>query len=211
MIAVADPIAAGLITSLSRPGGNVTGTTGASAQIVGKQLELIRETFPDVKVVETLWNPANVVFQALQLREAQIAARALRVELKLLEARSPAEIDRALGAATPRRPLWVLGDPLFVAQRDRIGKAALARRVPIVSSNRLMGEAGALLTYAADFSDLSRRSADYVARILKGAKPADLPVEEPTTFELVVNLKTARTLGVTVPRPLILRAEHVIE
>jgi putative ABC transport system substrate-binding protein len=211
MIAVADPVAAGLIATLSRPGGNVTGTTSASALIAGKQLEIIKETFPDVTRVEALWNPANAVFQALQLREAQIAARALRVELKLLEARNLAEIERAFAAATRRRPFWVLGDPLFAAQSDRIGKLALARRVPVVTSTRLLVEAGALLSYGPSFPEISRRSADYVDRILKGAKPADLPVEEPTTFELVINLKTARALGVTVPRPLILRAERVIE
>jgi len=211
MIGVADPVAAGLVTTLARPGGNVTGTSGAAAQIVGKQLELIKETFPDRSRVGVLWNPANAVFQALQLREAQIAARALHVELNLLQARSPAELERVLGAAVPLRPLWVLGDPLFTTQRSRIGRLALARRVPVVTSTREMVEAGALLAYGPSYSDLSRRSTAYVDQILKGAKPSDLPVEEPTTFELVVNLGTARALGVSVPRPLILRADRVIE
>jgi putative ABC transport system substrate-binding protein len=211
MIGVGDPVAAGLITSLGRPGGNVTGTTGGSPQVAGKQLEIIKETFPEVTRVETLWNPANAVFQALQLREAQIAARALHVELKLLEARNLAELERAFAAATPRRPFWVLGDPLFAAQSDRIGKLAVARRVPVVTSTRLLVEAGALLSYGPSFPEISRRSADYVDRILRGARPADLPVEEPTTLEMVVNLRTARALGVTIPRPLILRAERVIE
>jgi putative ABC transport system substrate-binding protein len=211
MIGVADPVAAGLVTSLARPGGNVTGTSGVAAQLVGKQLELIKDTFPDLSRLAVLWNPANAVFQALQLREVQIAARALRVELRLLEARSPAEIDRVVAATEPGRPLWVLGDPLFTTQRGRIGRLALARRVPIVGSTREMAEAGALLAYGPNYADLSRRSADYLDRILKGARPADLPVEEPTTFELVVNLQTARALGLTVPRPVLLRADRVIE
>jgi putative ABC transport system substrate-binding protein len=211
MIGVADPVAAGLVTSLARPGGNVTGTSGLAAQLVGKQLELIRETFPDVSRVTVLWNPANAVFQALQLREVHVAARALRVEVRLLEARSAAEIDRAVAAAQPRRPLWVLGDPLYTTERARIARLALAHRVPVVGSTREMAEAGAVLAYGPNYAELSRRSADYVDRILKGARPADLPVEEPTTFELVVNLGTARVLGLTLPRPVLLRADRVIQ
>lgn len=211
MIGVADPVAAGLVTSLARPGGNVTGTSGVAAQIVGKQLELMKETFPDLSRVAVVWNPANAVFQALQLREVQIAARALRVELKLLEARGPAEIDRVMAGAEPLRPLWILGDPVFATERNRIGRLALARRVPIVAANREMVEAGALLSYGPNYAEVSRRSADYVDRILKGAKPAELPVEEPSIFELAINLKTARVVGVTLPRPMLLRANRVIE
>jgi len=211
MIAVSDPVAAGLVASLARPGGNVTGTSGVSAQLVGKQLELLREIFPDVQRVAGLWNPGNPVFQALQLRQAEIAARALGVEIQMLEARAPAEFERVLAAIPPRRPLLVLGDPLFLAHRKRITEIAAARRIPIVTGSSDYAEAGALLTYGASFADLSRRSAVYVDRILKGARPADLPVEEPTAFELVVNLKTARALGVTVPRPLLLRAQRVID
>lgn len=211
MIGVADPVAAGLVTSLARPGGNVTGTSGVAAQLAGKQLELIKETFPDLSRLAVLWNPANAVFQALQLREVQISARALHVELTLVEARSPTEIDRVAAAAEAGRPLWVLGDPLFTSERRRIGRLALARRVPVVGATREMVEAGALLAYGPNYAELSRRSADYVDRILRGALPADLPVEEPTTFELAVNLKTARALGLTVPRAVLLRADHVIE
>jgi ABC-type uncharacterized transport system substrate-binding protein len=211
MIGVADPVAAGLVASLARPGSNVTGTSGAATQVVGKQLELLRETFPDVSRVAVLWNPANPVYQALQLREAQIAARALRVELQLLEARTPAEFERVFATLAPRRPLLLMGDPLFTAHRQRIAKLSSARRVPIVTGASEYAEAGALLTYGPSYTDLSRRSAVYVDKILKGARPAELPVEEPATFEMVVNLKTARALGVTVPRPLLLRAERVIE
>lgn len=127
MIGVADPVAAGLVASLARPGSNVTGTSGAATQVVGKQLELLRETFPDVSAVAALWNPANPVYQALQLREAQIAARALRVELQLHEARTPAEVERIFATLAPRRPLLLMGDPLFTAHRQRIVELASAR------------------------------------------------------------------------------------
>jgi putative ABC transport system substrate-binding protein len=211
MIGVADPVAAGLVANLARPGGNVTGTSGAANQVVGKQLELLRETFPDAARTAVLWNPANVVYQAQQLREAHIAAPALRIELQLLEARAPAELERVFAAMSPRRPLLLMGDPLFTAHRRRIAELAAARRVPIVTGASEYAEAGALLTYGPSYTELARRSAAYVDRILRGARPAELPVEEPTTFELVVNLKTARALGVSVPRPLLLRAERVIE
>jgi len=211
MIGVADPVAAGLVASLARPGGNVTGTSGAFTQIVGKQMELLKETFPDATRVAVLWNPANPVYQALQLREAQIAARVLRVELQLVDARTRADLERAVAAIASRRPLLIVGDPLFSAHRSRIIELATARRIPIAASVREYAEAGALLAYAPSFADMSRRSAVYVDRILKGAKPGDLPVEEPTAFELVVNLRAARALGVAVPRPLLLRASHVIE
>ena len=158
-----------------------------------------------------LWNPANAVFQAIQLREVQIAARALRVDVRLLEARNAGEIERVLGTAEPLQPLWILGDPLFTAERGRIGRLALTRRVPVVSATREMVEAGAMLSYGPSYPHLSRRSAEYVDRILKGAKPADLPVEEPTMFELAVNVRTARALGVTVPRPVLVRADRVVE
>jgi putative ABC transport system substrate-binding protein len=196
---------------MARPGGNVTGTSGVAAQIVGKQLELIKETFPDVSRLALLWNPANPVFQAQQLREAEVSARALHVELQILKARGLNELERVFATIVPLPPLWVLTDPLFSAHRRRIGELAAARRVPIVTGSRESAEAGALLAYGPSYPDLSRRSAAYVDRIFKGAKPADLPVEEPTTFDLAVNLKTARALGVTVPRPVLLRADRVIE
>ena len=211
MLGVADPVAAGLVTNLARPDGNVTGTSGAATQVVGKQLELFRETFPNISRVAVLWNPSNPVYQALQLREAEIAARALRMELHLLEARSPGELEKVFAAIAPRRPLLVMGDPLFMAYRRKIVQMAVARRIPIVSGPSEYAEAGALLAFGPSYPDLARRSAVYVDKILRGARPADLPVEEPTTFRLVVNLKTAKTLGITLPRALLLRAEQVIE
>jgi putative ABC transport system substrate-binding protein len=142
MIGVADPVAAGLVASLARPGGNVTGTSGATTQVVGKQLALLKETFPDVARVAVLWNPANRVYQTLQLREAEIAARALRVELQLIEARKPGDLERSFASIATRRPLLLMGDPLFNAHRRRITELATARRVPIVTSLREYAEAG---------------------------------------------------------------------
>jgi putative ABC transport system substrate-binding protein len=211
MIGVADPVAAGLVMSLARPGGNVTGTSGAWTQVVGKQLELLKEMLPDVSRVAVLWNPDNPVYQALQLREAQIAGRTLRIELQLVEARAPADLERAFATVPPRRPLLVQGDPFFVGHQRRIAQLAVARRIPIVTGVSDYAEAGALLSYGPSITDLARRSASYVDKILKGARPAELPVEEPTAFEMVVNLKTARALGITVPGPLLLRADRVID
>jgi putative ABC transport system substrate-binding protein len=211
MIGVADPVGAGLVASLARPGGNVTGTSGAFTQIVGKQIELLRETFPDVPRISVLWNPGNPVYQALQLREAQIAARTLRVDLHLLEARSLADLERVFASIPPRRPLLVQGDPLFNAHRRRIAELAVARRVPIATGVSDYADAGVLLAYGPSFVDLARRSATYVDKILKGARPAELPVEEPTSFDLVINLKTARAIGVTIPRPVLFRAQRVID
>jgi putative ABC transport system substrate-binding protein len=211
MIGVADPVGAGLVTSLARPGGNVTGTSGAFTQIVGKQMELLREIFPDVPRIAVLWNPGNPVYQALQLREAQIAGRTLRVELQLFEARSPADLERVFASIPPRCPLLVQGDPLFNAHRRRIAELAMARRVPIATGVSDYADAGMLLAYGPSFADLARRSAVYVDKILKGARPAELPVEEPTSFDLVINLKTARAIGVTVPRPLLLSSQRTID
>jgi putative ABC transport system substrate-binding protein len=171
----------------------------------------LRETFPDVSRISVLWNPGNPVYQALQLREAQIAARTLRVDLQLLEARSLADLERVFASIPPRRPLLIQGDPLFSAHRRRIAELAVARRVPIATGVSDYADAGVLLAYGPSFVDLARRSATYVDKILKGARPAELPVEEPTSFDLVINLKTARAIGVTIPRPVLLRAQRVID
>jgi putative tryptophan/tyrosine transport system substrate-binding protein len=175
MIGVADPVGAGLVASLARPGGNVTGTSGAFTQIVGKQLKLLKETFPDLSRVAVLWNPANPVYQALQLREAQIAARALRIELQLVDAKTPDEVEKVFAAPAPRRPLLLMGDPLFSTHRQRISQLAGARRIPIVTGVSGYAEAGAMLAYGPSLPDLARRSAVYADKILKGARPADLP------------------------------------
>jgi putative ABC transport system substrate-binding protein len=211
MIAVSDPVGAGLVESLARPGTNVTGTSSMTAEIVGKQLELIKEILPRVSRTAALWNPANPIFQALQLREAEIAARTLGVQLHLVEARGPDEFDRAFTAIAREstKALVVLGDPVFVSHRKRIADLAAKQRLPAVAGIREHVEAGGLMAYGPSFPDMYRRTAVYVDKILKGAKPADLPVEQPTKFELVINLKTAKQIGLTIPANVLARADRV--
>ena len=212
MIAVSDPVGSGLVTTLARPGTNVTGTSSMTAEVIGKQLELLKETLPKITRVAALWNPANRVFQAQQVQETQSAARALSMRLRFVQARVPDEIDRAFGemAAEGTRALIVLGDPLFISHRKRIADLAANRRLPAVSGTSEHVEAGGLMAYGPSFPDMYRRTAYYVDRILKGAKPADLPVEQPTKFELVVNLKTAKQIGVIIPPNVLARADRVI-
>jgi putative ABC transport system substrate-binding protein len=211
MVGVADPVGSGLVASLARPGGNVTGTSTVATDVVGKQLALLRELRPGVSRVAILWNPANPAFDQ-QLREAKAAATKLGIGLQLIEARAPPDLDRALVAATKQRAeaLLVLPDPMFVAQARRIADLATSQRLPVVSGVGAFAEAGALATCSPDYAGAYRRAAGYVDRILKGAKPAGLPVEQPVKFELVINTRTARTLGVTIPRALIASADRVI-
>jgi putative ABC transport system substrate-binding protein len=213
MAGVADPVAVGLIASLARPGGNITGTSSISSDIVGKQLEFLIELVPGVSRIAVLWNPANSAFQALQLGQAELAARTAGLPLQLLEARAPNEFDAAFASivkeGTPA--LAVLGDPLFSLYPEKIAELALMHRLATVSAGRTFTEAGILLTYGPNFFHLHKGAAVYVGKILKGATPADLPVELPTTFELVINLKTANALGLTVPPTLLTRADIVIE
>ena len=212
MAGVGDPVAAGLIASLARPGGNLTGTSGVAVDVVGKQVELLKEIVPGVSRIAVLWNPANATFQALQVREAEQAARKAGLELQLLEARGPSELDAAFADIKKGTPaLAVLGDPLFNIYAATIAELALKNRIATVSAGRPFAVAGMLLAYGANLSHMHKRAAVYVDKILKGASPADLPVEQPTTFELVVNLKTAKALGLTVPPTLLARADEVIE
>ncbi len=212
IVGPADPVAAGLVSSLSRPGGNITGLATITDELVGKELDLLRELAPKVSRVAVLWNPANPG-NAPQLRKAELAARALEVRLRPLEAEDPGAIDLAFTAMTKERvgALLVLGDTMFITQRERIADLAAKSRLPAVYGNRLHAEAGGLMAYGANLLDMSRRVASYVDKVLKGAKPADLPVEQPTKFELVINLKTAKALGLTIPRSLLLRADEVIQ
>ena len=207
-----DPLGTGLVASLARPGGNVTGLSLMASEVVGKQLELLKEVVPKVSRVALLWNPANPG-SAPQLREAEASARVLGVRLQTLEARVPQEIDSAFAAMTKERAgaLVVLTDAIFMNQRRQIAELAAAGRLPAVYGVREHAEAGGLIVYSANFLDLERRAAIYVDKILKGAKPADLPVEQSTKFELVINLKTAKTLGLTIPRSLLQRADEVIQ
>jgi putative tryptophan/tyrosine transport system substrate-binding protein len=212
MTAVIDPVATRLVAGLGRPGGNVTGLSMMAPEVVGKQLQLLRELLPKVVRVAVLWNPANAG-DGPQLREAKTAARALGVQLQPLEARDPSEIDRAFAAMTREHAgaLLVLVDAMLIDNRTRIVRLAEKTRLPSVYGQRENAEAGGLMVYGASTIDLNLRAANFVDKILKGAKPGDLPVEQPTTFELVINLKTAKTLGLTIPQPLLQRADEVIQ
>jgi len=207
-----DPLGSGLVPSLAHPGGNVTGTSLMAPDLVGKQLEVLKEMVPKVSRVALLRNPANPA-SAQQLREAEAAARALGVRLQTLEARVPREIDGAFTAMTRERAgaLVVLTDSIFTNQRRQIAELAAERRLPAVYGNPEHAEAGGLVAYGANFLDLERRAATYVDRLLKGAKPADLPIEQPSKFELIINLKAAKALGLTIPPSLLRRADQIID
>jgi ABC-type uncharacterized transport system substrate-binding protein len=213
MIGVADPVGSGLIASLARTGANITGTSSRTSEIVGKQLELLKETLPKISRVAALWNPANPIFQAIQRTEADDAARALGVRLQLVEARGPDEIDRAFEAVARERTraVLVLNDPIFTAEGKRIADVSANHRLPTVSGTLEYSEAGGLMAYGPSFPDMYKRAAIYVDKILKGAKPADLPVEQPTKFEFIINLKAAKQIGLTIPPNVLARADRVIK
>ena len=212
MVGVSDPVASKLVATLARPGGNVTGNSSLTTTTAGKSLELLKEVAPNVRRVGVLWNPANQVFQAQLVKETEAAARSLHVDLVMFAADSPAGVDRALAAMTKARlgALNVLADPMLTSQRGRIAGSAAAAGLPSVGWQADYAEAGGLIAYGPSFRELHREAAAYVAKILGGAKPADLPVEQATKFDLVVNLKTAKQLGITVPAALLLRATRVI-
>jgi putative ABC transport system substrate-binding protein len=212
MSVVIDPLGSGLVASLARPGGNVTGITVMASDIVGKQLELLKQAVPEVSRVALLWNPANPG-GAPQLREAEAAARALGVRLQAVEAQDPQGIDNAFAAMTRERAgaLLVLPDAIFGNQRKQIADLAAKARLPSICGIPEYGEAGGLIVYSANNLDLERRAAIFVDKILKGAKPADLPVEQPTKFELVINLRTAKAIGLTIPPSLLQRADQIID
>jgi putative ABC transport system substrate-binding protein len=212
MSVVIDPLGSGLIPSLAHPGGNVAGHSLMASDVVGKQLELLKEVVPTVARVALLWNPANPG-HAPQLREVEAAARLLGVQLHTLEARNPQEIERAFAAMTRERAdaLLMLAEGVFTNQLRQIAELATQRRLPSIYGVTEYAEAGGLMVYTANFLDLERRAAIYVHKILRGAKPGDLPVEQPTTFELVINLKTAQALGLTIPPRLLFQADKVIQ
>jgi putative ABC transport system substrate-binding protein len=210
---VADPVGTGLIASLSHPGGNVTGTSSIAADLVGKQLELIREIVPKESSIAVLWNPANLVFQELQLKQAEEASRTSGVQLQKLSARSPEEFPSAFAAIRKEgaRALVILGDPIFSQHAEALSRLAIENRLPTVVANRKSAEAGGLIGYGPSYPELYRRAAVYVDKVLKGAKPSELPVEQPTKFEFLINLRTAKALGIAVPPQLVSRADEVIE
>lgn len=212
IVAVSDPVAAGLVGNLARPGGNVTGTAVALHEAIGKQIELIRQVLPRVARIAVLWNPDNAVFQQQSLGEALISASRLRIVANPIGVRSSEELERALVALGSERPdaVLVLQDPLMAANRARLAELAIANRLPAFAGQSTLTEAGILASYGTDLRVMARRAAGYVQKILKGAKPSDLPIELPTKLELVINAKTAEALGLTIPASVLARADQVI-
>jgi putative tryptophan/tyrosine transport system substrate-binding protein len=213
MTGVGFPVELGLVASLARPGGNITGVAfSTGTEIFGKGLELLREIAPSLQRVAVLSNPANPG-HALAVSNAKEVARSLRLQLLLLEARGPDLFDDAFAAMAKERvsALLVVTDPVFIAHRARLADLAARDRRPTVYTIRDFVDAGGLMSYGPSLVAQYRRAAVFVDKILKGAKPAELPVEQPTTFELVINLKTAKTLGLAIPPSLLLRADHVVE
>jgi putative ABC transport system substrate-binding protein len=207
-----DPIAEGVVSSLARPGGNITGLSSMGPEAVGKQLELLKEVVPKISRVAVLQNPSNQGHRFV-LQQAEGAARALGLQLHIVQAGSPFQIDAAFAALRSERThaVLVLRDTQFLAQRTQIAALAAKSRLPVASGFREEAEAGSLLAYGASVPFQYRGAATYVDKILRRAKPADMPVQQPTQFDLVVNLKTAKALGLTIPQALLQRADQVIE
>src|SRR5262249_14578296 len=207
-----DPVRSGLVASLAKPEKNVTGMSTLGPELVGKLLQLLKEVVPGISRVAVLSNPTDTA-QALLLKEAQVAAQAMKVHLQILEARAPRDFADAFSAMTKERAggVIVFTSSMFYAERARIAELAARSRVPAMYTVKDYAEAGGLLAYGVDLHESFRRAATYVDKILKGAKPADLPVQQATTFELVINLKTAKALGLTIPPPVLARADEVIQ
>jgi putative ABC transport system substrate-binding protein len=212
IVAVGAPIKAGLVANLARPGGNVTGLSLLTPELSGKRLELLMDMLPKLSRVAVLMNPDNPV-SAVFLEDTQVAARSVAIDVQRLDAHNPAEIERAFGAALGAQAsaLIVFDDPVLWSYRPRIVALAATQRIAVMYGLRDFVDDGGLMSYGPNRPDQYRRTAVYVDKILKGAKPADLPVEQPTRFDLVINLKTAKALGLTVPSQLVARADEVIE
>jgi putative ABC transport system substrate-binding protein len=212
MVNTPDPVQLGLVVSLGRPGGNVTGTTTLSADLPVKQLELLKGAVPRAVRVAVLWNSSNP-WHPLALKGLEAAARSLAVQLQILDMRGPEELDNAFAAMTRDRAgaVLVLADPMIFFHRTRLADLAAKHHLPAMYGQRGHVDAGGLMSYWAHQADLYRRVGSYVDRILKGAKPGDLPIEQPTRFELVINLKTAKAIGLTIQQSLLARADEVIQ
>lgn len=212
MVHTPDPVQLGLVASLARPGGNITGVTSLSVDLSVKQIQLLREAVPRASRIAMLWNPDSpwhpLVVKALQNEE-----RVRGVHLQMLEIRRPEEFDAVFQALVRGRAeaALALADPMTFAHRSRLADLATRHRIPVMGGLRSYTEAGCLMSYWADEGELYRRAATYVDRILKGASPASLPIEQPTQYQLVVNLRTARALGLVIPSALLTRADHVIQ
>jgi putative ABC transport system substrate-binding protein len=207
-----DPVGTGLVASLARPGGNLTGLSLLLPELGGKRLALLREAVPKVSHVAVLWNPTNAA-KPLEWQSTQDAAGALGVRVSSFEVREPTDFAPAFAAIAKARPnaLMPLAEPLTRTHRRQISAFAVKNRLPVVAESREFAEAGGFMTYGPSLLDLWQRAASYVDKILKGAKPADLPVEQPTKFELVINLKTAKALGLMIPQSVLIRADEVIQ
>jgi putative tryptophan/tyrosine transport system substrate-binding protein len=211
-VSLGDPVAEGWVASLARPGGNLTGVAGLSPELAGKRLELLRELVPSLSKVAVLWNPANSA-EGVAVEATETTARSLGMSLVVEQAGGPAEFDRAIAAIiqSGAKSIVVLPDPMFLASREQMVELIRQSGLPAIYMEPGFVAAGGLISYGPNFKELFRRAAAYVDKILKGAKPADLPIELPTTFELVINLKTATAIGVTIPTSIILRATEVVE
>jgi putative ABC transport system substrate-binding protein len=211
-VTAADPVGSGLVASIARPGGNVTGVSLLAPEMVARQMQLLKEAVPRASRVVVLSNP-TLKYNAPLVKEAESAARSLAIRTRVLAVSGPDALDDVFLRVTKERPdaLFVLFDPLMFGHRMRIAEFASKNRLPSMYPHREYAESGGLMAYGVDLRDNYRRAASYVDKILKGAKPADLPVEQPTKFELVINLKTAKALRLTIPQSVLLRADQVIE
>jgi putative ABC transport system substrate-binding protein len=212
MVGIADPVGSRFVKSLARPGGNITGSTNLSRDLSGKVLDFLLQIVPHMRRVGILLNPTNEA-AALQLRDTEVAAHTLGLELHLAEAVAPEALADAITKLVQQRVTAVVGlaDPLFTIERARLAELALANRLPSAFARRENAEAGALLTYGPNLKGQFRRAAGYVIKLLSGAAPSDLPVEQPTHLELVLNLRTARALDLAIAPSLLVRADEVIE
>jgi putative ABC transport system substrate-binding protein len=212
MIAVGDPVGTGIVASLSRPGGNITGLTSISPELEGKRIELLREVIPKLSHIAVMWNPKNA-YHAIENKEVETAAGALKIKVLYLGVEAEEHLDNAFAQILKDKPqaLLVLADRVFLHNRARIMDFAVQHRLPGIYAYLELVEAGGLMSYGPSYADMHRRAAAYVDKILKGAKPAELPVERPMKFELVINLKAAKQIGLTIPPNVLARADKVIK
>jgi ABC-type uncharacterized transport system substrate-binding protein len=213
MAIVGDPVGSGLVGSLAQPGGNVTGLTSIAPDLATKQIELLKESVTRPSPLAALWNPDNPITSRLILNQIQIAAKGLRLQLQLAEAKRADDFEKAFSkiASDRANALLVVPDPTFDTQQKYLAELAIKNRPPAIYNENVFADAGGLLAYGAHYLDFFRRAATYVDKILKGAKPADLPVEQPTKFEFVINLKTAKQIGLVIPPNVLARADRVIK
>jgi len=208
-----DPVADGLVASLARPGGNITGLTFLGPQLVPKRLALLKETLPAASQVAVLWHPGAYGERTMNdmLKQAEAAGLTLRLQLQFVAVRDPDQLDLAFSTIEAPDAMMVFPSPMLFTERRRIVDLATKHRLPLISMGKEFVELGGLMSYGADITDFVRRGATYVDKILKGAKPADLPVEQPTKYQLFINLKTAKQLGIEIPEKLLAQADEVIE